>query len=177
MFVNYNKFTRQYTTCVYIRSIWLKTLIITQYLRGTCRWHRSHQQRVSYTMFFNFFAQFCPIPTSTQFFILNSPKIMLKLAIANGRPLITLVRPILLGLFHTCCNSSKVKRFKYVLIEFFCFVTGKRHAQLDKSICQTLNPQTYWSMTEIGIFGFFNWIIVSIYNLVQVFGNAFGNFK
>lgn len=43
MFIYTDELSRQNTSRIYVSCKWLKTLIVTEYLRGRCRWHRCEE--------------------------------------------------------------------------------------------------------------------------------------
>lgn len=116
-------------------------------------------------MYSNLFFQPFPIVSTNVRFVI--PQIKLQLSLRCRRTFVRLIMSFFNSYFHRRFTCSKVNRFKNLLIHFLSFITLERYSHLNKSISKSLNTNTNRSIFHVGIFCFFNRIIVFINNLLK----------
>ena len=178
-----------------VGGVGLEALVVAHDLRGGCGGHRSEQEGVPDAVLGNLGLQIGPVPSVGW---LDTPHVVLQDALAGGGTLVGRIGSLLLSKIARGGESSKVDGLENVAVELLSLnaLPGVSHQR--ERIGQALyainmvnnnshnNPQpttthlhsdTNRPVTEVGILGLDDWVVVDIDDLVQVASHNLGDLK
>lgn len=173
MRVNANKFPCKNSSRIEVACIWFEWFIVGEDLARRSCWHWRNEKRVPQAFFHNFLLQCSPVITPIWCIV---PEIELKFSFWSRTSFEWFI-----GSFFFCKGawlgcSRIVDGFEDFAINFECFFWFERDFHFLKCISHTLDTNSNRSVLEIAIFGFWNWVVISVYDLIEIYGDDFGDF-
>lgn len=171
--VHADELSCQHSSGVDVGSIWFKGLVVAKDLGSGGCWHGSNEEGVASTILDHILAQAIPVVSGSVRFLV--PEVELEESFAQGRTLKGRVRAFNLAQLHAGLHCCVIDSLKDHGIELECLLMFERYLECEEHISQSLNTDANGTMTEVGVLGLDNWIVVPVNDHVQVSCNDLGH--
>lgn len=119
-------------------------------------------------------AQFIPVVSVGVGFGL--PKIELKFTLGQRGTRESGVRSLNLGDLTRSLHGRMINCLENLGVDVHCFSILECDTHLLESIRKSLDSNTDWPMSEVGVFSLWQWVVVHVNDFIKVLGNSLGYF-